>query len=140
MSMENELIKIFKKAKYEPDANLALDVWRAVMARNEEKARLKLWTFSILGLFSLAGLVPVLEMLISDFAHSGFYEYFSLIFPDGASIASSWKELMFSLAESLPTVSVMLTLSLVFVFFFSIRHAMQQVGKNRLALGNFLAL
>ena len=130
--MEHKLIKLFQKAKYEPDTNLADDIWHAIVIRDKYMTRLKLWAFAFMGFVSLVGLVPALKVLSNDFTQSGFYEYFSLIFSDGGSMLSYWKEFVFSLAESLPTMSIIFTLSLLFICFLSLRHLMKQVGKGQL--------
>jgi hypothetical protein len=129
--MQNKLTKIFKKATYAPDPDLSLNVWRSISVRNKHRTELKLWIFTFVGFVSLAGLVPAVPSLLGDLTRSGFYEYFSLIFTDGGSMLSSWRELIFSLAESLPVTSIILNLSLVFVFFLSLRYATKQITKNQ---------
>jgi len=132
--VKQKLVKAFREIKYEPDANLAENVWRTIVLRNKRMAQFKLWSFAATGIVSLAGLVPAFKILSNDLAQSGFYEYFSLIFSDSRLIISYWKELVFSLAESLPTVSIIFTLSLIFVFFLSFRYAMKQISKGQLSL------
>jgi len=130
--MHQKLTKIFQKVKYESNINLAENVWQAIVLHDKCVVRVKLWAFSIIGFASLVGLVPAFKALSSDFVQSGFYEYFSLIFSDSGLIFSYWKELFFSLAESLPTISIILTLSLLFICFLSLRYLMKQIGKGRL--------
>jgi hypothetical protein len=132
--MRHKLKEILQKAKYESDPSLAENVWRAVIARDKHINRLKLWAFAFIGLASLAGLVPALKALLSDLAQSGFSEYFSLIFSDSGLILSYWKELFFSLAESLPILSVTLSLTLIFIFFLSLKYTMKQIIKSQLSL------
>jgi hypothetical protein len=132
--MEDKLTKIFQEARYEADPAFARAVWNSILAKNSQTAKLKLWAFAFAGFASLAGLAPAVRILAHDLAQSGFYKYSSLLFGSGGSVFSFWKELMFSLAESFPVTSAILTLSLVFAFFFSLRHLMKQVGNpNRLA-------
>ena len=123
--MEQKLVKIFQKTKYEPAPDLADNILRALLVRQKHQAQLKLWIFALVGIISFAGLVPALKTLSTDFAQSGFSEYFSLIFGSG-SILSYWKELFLSLAESLPTMSIIFTLSLAFICLFSLRHLVKQ--------------
>ena len=132
--MQDKLVKIFQKVKYEPEANLSGNIWRKIIARDNLTVRFKLWAFGFAGLASLGGLIPVFKILFADFVRSGFFEYFSLIFSDTGSILSSWKEFVSSLMESLPVVSVVLTLSLLFICFLSLRYLMKQIGKNQLSL------
>jgi hypothetical protein len=134
--MEQKLIKVFQKAKYEPGANLAENVWLAIVLREKRIARFKLWAFSIMGIVSLAGLIPAFNILLSDLAQSSFYEYFSLLFGGGGAVFSYWKELTLSLAESLPSASIIFVLSLIFIFFLSLRYAVKQINKNHLMGGS----
>jgi hypothetical protein len=130
--MENKLTEIFQKAKLEPGLNMAGDIWRALILRDKRITRFKLWASATILLASLVGLFPVANALLNDLARSGLYEYFSLIFSNGWSVLSYWKELTLSLAESLPTTSIIFTLSLVFVFFLSLRYMVKEIYKNQL--------
>ena len=130
--MQSKLIKIFKKARYEPEPDLEQAVWSTIIARDKRTTRFKLWTYGFVGFASFAGLIPAFKILFTDLAHSGFYEYFSLIFSDTGSILSYWKELIFSLTESLPVVSIIFTLSLLFICFLSLRYLMKQIIRNEL--------
>jgi hypothetical protein len=130
--MRHKLTAIFQKVKYESDPNLTERVWHTIVMCDKHITRLKLWAFALIGFTSLVGLAPALRTLLSDLAQSGFYEYFSLIFSDSELILSYWKELFFSLAESLPTISIILTLSLLFICFLSLRYLMKQISKGHL--------
>ena len=138
--MQEKLTRIFKEAKYEPDAKLASSVWQKIVMKERSKDLVKLWSFSFVGFLSLVGLIPTLEELFNDLAHSGFYEYFSLIFSDGGSLVNYWKELLLSLAESLPVMSIIFTLSLFFICFLSLKYIVKQIGKNQLTNSLILTL
>ncbi len=132
--MEKELIKVFHKAKYEEGSGLALNIWQKIVMRDRRIARLKLWAFSSIGLVSLIGLIPAGKSLFNDLGQSGLYEYFSLLFSSGNSIFSYWKELALSIAESLPIMSIILSLTLVFILFLSFKYASRQIIKGQLLL------
>ena len=129
--MEKELAKAFHKAKYEQNRDLALNIWQNIMKHDKRVLRIKLWVFSSIGLLSFVGIIPAFKMLLADLSQSGLYEYFSLIFSSGNSIFSYWKELILSIAESLPTMSIVLTFSLVFILFLSIKYAVKQIIKGQ---------
>jgi len=131
--MQEKLIKLFTKAKYEPEVNFEEKAWRAVVVHDKHMALFQLWIFFFIGIFSLAGLVPMVKILFSDFAKSGFYEYISLAFSDSGLIMSNLKEYVFSLVESLPMVSIILSFSLIFVFFMSLRYTTKQIIRNQLS-------
>ena len=125
--MENELEKVFIKAKYEEKSNLADNIWDNIVRRNKRIINIKLWSFSFIGFFSFLGLIPAYKTLSSDLAQSGFYEYLSLVFSSNNSIFSYWKELVLSIAESLPTMSIVLSFSLIFILFLSLRYVTKQI-------------
>lgn len=132
--MENQLSKIICQAKYLPEADLADNIWHTICARNKRITNLKLFIFSLVSLASLSGLIPAVKMLSSDFSKSGFYKYLSLVFSDGGSVMSHFREFILSLAEALPVLSIILSLSLIFVFFLSIRYVTKQLEKRGLLL------
>jgi hypothetical protein len=76
----------------------------------------------VLSSASFISLFPTLKQLGASFSRSGFYEYFSLAFSDGGGVALSyWKEISLSLVESLPTLSIILFLTIVFILIISLR-------------------
>ena len=131
--MEKELKKAFQQAKYEENPDLSVNIWHNIVLRNNRIAHLKLWIFSVIGFASLVGLIPAWKLLSGDLAQSGLYEYFSLLF-SGSSIFSYWKELLLSITESLPITSLVLSLSLIFIFFLSLKLATKQIIKSPLSL------
>ncbi|MFA5827540.1 MAG: hypothetical protein WC839_03540 [Candidatus Paceibacterota bacterium] len=132
--MEKQLTEIFKKAKYQENTNLSENIWQAIAKHNKHIIRLKLWTFFFISFASLVGIIPAWNALSLDLTHSGLYEYFSLIFSNNGSILLYWKELLFSLAESLPTISIIISFSLIFIFFLSLKYATKQIIKDQLSL------
>lgn len=132
--MEKELAKIFYKVKYKESPIVAEDIWHNIVIYDKRIANLKLWAFSFVGFMSLGGLIPTIKMLLSDLTQSGIFEYFSLLFSRGNSLLSYWKELTLSIAESLPTTSIFLSLSLVFILFLSLKYVTKQIIRNQLSL------
>jgi hypothetical protein len=134
MQKEQELSKVFQKASFQAEANLSENIWHSIVIREKRIAKFKLTIFSTLGALSFAGAFPIFKSLLTDFSQSGFSGYLSLIFSNFAALASSWKELAYSLAETLPVVSILLSVSVVFVFFLSIRYVLKQIIKSQLSL------
>jgi hypothetical protein len=132
--MQDKLTKIFQKAKYEENFNLSKDIWITIIKREKRNTQIKLWVFTSIGITSLGGLVPAFKILSNDLAQSGFFEYLSLAFSDSGLILSIWREFVFSLAESLPILSIIFTLSLIFIFFLSLKYMMKQIFGNQLLL------
>ena len=138
--MHDKLITTFKKASYKPNPNLALNIWDEISLKSKRRAQLKFGAFSIIGFMSFLGLIPAFEALFNNLSRSGFYEYFSLIFSDGGTILSYWKEFLFSLVESLPTMSIALTLSLICICFFSLKYLVRQIDKGQLIFASSVSL
>ena len=128
--MEQELKNTFRSIKYEIKSDLSENIWQTIVLRNKRITRIKLWAFSTTGLLSLIGLAPVLKMLSNDFIQSGFYDYFSLLFSSNGSLITYWKDFLLLLAESLPIMSIILSLTLIFIFFLSLRYTIKQIIKN----------
>ncbi len=132
--MEENLKEAFLKAKLIPEDDLSEKVWQTLVERNKRLARLKLAVFLIIGSISFVSLIPTLKMLVADFSQSGFYEYLSLGFSSNGTITNYWKDFLWLLAESLPTTSILMTFTLIFIFFISLKYATRQIIKGQLAL------
>lgn len=132
--MQDKLTRLFQKAKYEENSILAQSVWNTIVIRDKRNIKIKLWAFSSLGFASVIGLIPVFKILLSDLAQSGFYEYASLAFSDTSLLLSAWRELAFSLIESLPIMSIIFTLTLLFSIFLSMKYTIKQIINSRMSL------
>ncbi|KKP87448.1 MAG: hypothetical protein UR91_C0048G0002 [Candidatus Nomurabacteria bacterium GW2011_GWC2_35_8] len=132
--MEKRLIKAFQKAKYQMNVNLPENIWQAIVLRDKCINRIKLWAFSAIGVSSFIGLVPVFRIMLKDLTQSGFYEYFSLAFSSNGLIITYWKDFLLLLAESLPIMSIIMFLMLIFIFLLSLKYITKQIIKGQLAL------
>ncbi|MDD5152868.1 MAG: hypothetical protein PHS95_02625 [Candidatus Pacebacteria bacterium] len=131
--MEQKIKKLFHLAVYKPKHDLSDNIWHFIVIRENRIIRLKLWAFSFVGCASLVSLVPAFKLVLNDFAESGFYEYLSLGFSSGGSILSFWQDFVLLLAESLPVMSIIVSLSLVFISFFSLWYAMKEIMRSQLS-------
>lgn len=132
--MEENLKNVLLQNKIAPQTGLADNIWQTIVRRQKYTARIKLLIFSLTGLLSLVGLIPALKTLLSDFAQSGFYEYLSLIFSNSGTVLTFWKELLLTLAESLPVLSIVSSFTLIFILLLSLKHIMRQIIKGQLSL------
>ena len=132
--MDEKLKKAFSSFRHEPERDLSENIWRAIITREQRLARLRLWIFSLIGLTSLTGFVFVSKALVGDLVQSSFYEYLSLAFSNIGSVSFMWRELSLTLAESLPMVSIILSLTLVLVFLSSMRLTIRQISRDQLSL------
>lgn len=84
------------------------------VAREERRrARISLGISGGVLLCSASGLAYSLFYLVEGFASSPFYNYLSLMFSDSDVLAAYWRELVLSLAESLPLISSIVALALL---------------------------
>jgi hypothetical protein len=133
--MQNKLTTILKQAKYWPARDLKQKVWNTIVKRNKRITQIKLWVFSLTGIASLIGIIPAFKIMLTDLTQSGFYEYLSLAFSNSNVIPAYSKELLLSISESLPTMSIILSLSLIFILFLSLKNIAKQIINNsRLSL------
>ena len=132
--MNENLKKAFNNIKYQSEQDLSEKVWYSIVKHEKRISHIKLYTFSLFGILSLVGMIPAFKMLFADFSQSGFYEYFSLLFSSNGALVSSWKELAYSLAESLPTISIIFSFSILFIFFLSLRFVLKQIVRSQLSL------
>ncbi|OGI59852.1 hypothetical protein A3C60_00380 [Candidatus Nomurabacteria bacterium RIFCSPHIGHO2_02_FULL_37_45] len=132
--MQDKLKEVFSKGRYLPEKELTENIWRVIVLHDKRNLHLKFWTFSFIGLISLVGLVPAFKILSNNLVQSGFYEYLSLAFTSDGSILNYWRDFLLLLGESLPVMSITLLLSLIFIFFLSLKYAMKQTIKSQLVL------
>lgn len=83
--------------------------------------------FSVLFVGSALAFVPVFKILKQDLIQSGFLDFLSLLVSDPGSMFNIWKEFILSLLESLPVVSVMMFITVMLVFFGSLRFVVRDL-------------
>lgn len=132
--MQKELRDVLDNSRYVPDPGLSNDIWENIVFRENRKIRLKLWTFAFIGFSSLAGLFPVIKTLLNDLSKSGFYEYMSLAFSNNGALTNYWKDFLLLLGESMPSISILFSLFLVFIFLLSVKFTVKQISKPKLLL------
>ncbi len=129
--MENNIKKVLASARYKPKHDLGAKIWHELIIKEKRNTYFKITSFSLLGLGSILGFISMFKTLMTDFTESGFYEYLSLAFSKGGIFSSYWKELIFSLAESLPTMNIAISLTLIFIFFLSLKYLSKQIINNK---------
>ncbi|MFH1236191.1 MAG: hypothetical protein V1685_04615 [Parcubacteria group bacterium] len=97
---------------------------RIALARRRA-ARIRLAAFGTVTFVSVLMLIPAVQYAINEFYTSGFYDYASL-FLDGLS-RGYWRELLYSLVDSLPSLPLLLLALLGTAFVWSVRYANRNV-------------
>lgn len=113
------------------EINLPEGLTQAVLWQIEMERR-RIARFRFVGMGAVAGLsalamVPTAQYTMAEFYQSGFYQYSSLLFSDGGSALSYWKELTLILAESAPLLGITLSLALIFVLVGSLQSAFKNM-------------
>ena len=129
--MEKYIKKALINAKIEPNFDLKEKIWNHLLLRDKRIAYFKLISFSSISIASLAGFIPMFKILANDFTQSGFYEYLSLVFSNNGIFSSYWKDFAYSLAESIPTMSIISVLVTIFIFFLSLKYVVKQIINNK---------
>ncbi len=107
VDLENQIIKAIHKRIYR-----ALLIRRSVLA--------------VATTLSIVAIVPAVSHLLAQLSQTGFAQYASLAFSDGAAIWTNAKDFGLLLAESLPVMSVVLVFTIVLVMTWSIRKLIQK--------------
>jgi hypothetical protein len=119
--MEKDLNSLFKKITFEPNLSLKDRVFEAINIRKKKNAHQKTLIYLGSSLVFLVGSIFSFQFLIRGLKSFGFFEYVSLIFSDGSALSLIWKDYLLTLVDSLPVVSLGLSLFLLFLLFVSIK-------------------
>lgn len=98
----------------------------ARIARERQRAaRIRFAAFGMGLVVSGGMLIPVVSYTLHEFYASGFYEYFSIFFSDSAMAMTYWRELLISMAETLPSLAILFLLGLVAAALWSLRNVLR---------------
>ncbi|MCX6787237.1 MAG: hypothetical protein NTY93_01790 [Candidatus Kaiserbacteria bacterium] len=70
-------------------------------------------------------LIPAVSYALHEFYASGFYDYFSIFFSDSSMAAAYWRELLLSMAETLPSLAILFLLVFMATALWSLRHVLR---------------
>ncbi len=114
--------------KVEPPKHLFEAVLACIALARRRAARIRLAALGTVMLASGLALIPAANYAISEFYASGFYDYLSLFFSDSSVAFSHWQEISLSLAESLPSLAVLLLIGFAAAFLWSLHRAIRGSG------------
>ncbi len=109
----------------EPTPGLYQAIVLRIAAAKKHAARVRTSLFGVLALVSGLALVPAVQYAGEQFYASGFYDYLTLIVSDRGFVIAYWQQFALSLVESLPSLSLLLLLPLVFALVYSLRRVVQ---------------
>ena len=124
--MKQDLHTIMTSAIVEPRADLTENIIYTIEKHNARSIARKFWASVILTIASIGGLVPAFLDLKSKLVSSGFYEYVALAFSKGGIISKYSGDVAIALGESLPAISIIISLSVLAVLLWSLRNVFRQ--------------
>lgn len=120
--MEKGYQKLFQALE---DPAVPVGLQGVIFARIDREAHraslIRLAIFLPLVFVSSAAVVASFQYLARETAQSGFSEYFSILFSDGGTLLSYWKEFLISLAEQAPVFGATLFLGAILALVGSLR-------------------
>lgn len=105
---------------FTPATGLSAKILLSIEREKQRIARIRLSVFSLLSLGSSFALVFIMPYAQEGFSHSGFTDYFSLLFSDTGTVLTFWKEFALSIVESLPFLEITALALFAFIFLCSL--------------------
>ncbi|MCX6793065.1 MAG: hypothetical protein NTY12_03485 [Candidatus Falkowbacteria bacterium] len=123
--MDHDFIKSPLILERQPSELLLTKIMDAVAIEKQRHIlRRKIFIFSSSFLLALLLIFPVLRSFISEASYSGLGEYIKLAFSDFSVISSYGKELILSILESLPALSLAALLLITAVLLVSMKNVL----------------
>lgn len=116
-------------SQIEPKKELYYFILAKIEAKKRMSAKIRLMLFGGMAVISAVSSVPSIAFLVNEFNQSGFFKYVSLVFSDGQSLVTYWKEFSVILIEAMPAFWMATTLTLTLLFFWSVSSAFKSVEK-----------
>lgn len=130
--MHQQLQTIFKqREKIEPPQDLIEAIFlRLVVETQRLKIKRKIFFASIFLLISFGLLIFALRWAWINFADSGFFKFFSLVFSDFSSVLSLGETYLYSLLEILPVDPLILSVMILLIFLEILRYLIKNLTLN----------
>ncbi len=119
--MQTILQKMLQESRHAPNINLEHVLFVRLQKRIERAMKIRFISYCLIGIFSSISLVWYAYTLYGDLNNSGTYSYFRLfIEEDLATLSLVSKEILYAIVESLPIMSITLSLGFLFMVMVSI--------------------
>ncbi|MDD5165384.1 MAG: hypothetical protein PHG25_02505 [Candidatus Pacebacteria bacterium] len=130
MKPEKTYKKLFTYATVaEPRKDVGIRVVTRIQKARIIQIRVRAGVYSFFVLGTLTGLAPAGQNLWNSATESGFLQFASLGWSDGASVLGSWKTFAFTLAESAPILETSAVLGLILVGAYSLKRSTYYFSK-----------
>jgi hypothetical protein len=110
-----------------PDAALHPRIMARINTGMRRRVRMQLFTSGVFSLISLVAIIYTGDYIIGQLSVAN--AYFSLLFTDGATIFSYWREFALALAESMPLTGIAIILGGVLAFLLSLRWSVKSMHR-----------
>ncbi len=119
--MQTKLQKLLNESRFTPHTDLENTLFVNVQKKIRIIMRIKLASYFTIGILSSISLVFYLNALYVDLSNSGAYNYLHLIVgEDVNTLLLISKEMLYAILESIPMMSITLSLGLLFMVMISI--------------------
>lgn len=119
------------------EENYSPQLCEQIMARIEHlevhRLRIRATVHGIIAVVAFIAIIPVAGNFFSYITQSEFVQYASLLFSDWSILVNNWKEIILSIAGSLPIVWLILFISTVIV----IAHSLRRTFINTISLSTY---
>ncbi len=132
-SYKNTLGKIYSE---QPSKVLFTHINDRIAHTKVIRARIRAGAYGLLSLASAVCLVPLVKYAATEAAHSGLYDYLSLLVSDTSYFFQNWKLTIASIAESLPVAGIMLTLGILTLAIYAFKKSSVYVGIMKINIIN----
>ncbi len=126
--MRQDFEKLFSYLKTEePSVHLFVNILNLVEENRRASARNRLILNAAALAVSFAAFIPAIYWLTVEISQSGFFQYLNLIFSDAGIISAYWQNFGLLLLESLPALSLTLTLAAFFGLLYFLKRVMSNL-------------
>lgn len=118
--MSQNIKELFELTRHNLEPSLVVKTMERLEKYQQRSARRQIFVFGLIDIISILGLVMTGFYSVRLMISSGFNQYLSLLWSDGAFLSFYWHDLLLSLVESLPVLGLVALLGGLVVFLFSL--------------------
>jgi hypothetical protein len=127
MDIEEKYKKLLESINLiEPPKGLERQILARINMEKKRLAKIRTFIFGGSAIASFGFSLWAIIYLVKSVQETGFWQYLSLIFSENRIVLVYWRELSFSLVESLPIVSLMVFLTAVGFFIWSLANMLKK--------------
>jgi len=122
------LESILKSSHHNTPEGLDVAIISRVQILIKRKAQRKMFGFGVISAISFVGLITWSKNLWASLQTSGVYDYMSVLASNTSDLSLFWKEILFSILESIPFITISTFLILLVIFIMSSLKAVENIG------------